>query len=207
MATNQDFAGVLLDNEALRAELLAVYTPTIYARAKVAGQRTCPIGELIRSDGESMWLEYKSTLRWDVRKAVKAGYIEDATVKTIAGFANAPFGGTLLVGVADDGTVHGLEDDYATFSKRGERGDRDLWGQHLHNLLGRLGQAATPLVEWEFLSIAGRDIARINVSPSDFPVYETRGDKRTFWQRTPIGTEAVIDPADVEKIIARRWGK
>ena len=41
---------------------------------------------------------------------------------------------------ADYGSIHGLEDDYATFSKRGQRGDQDLWGQHLQNLIRtRLG--------------------------------------------------------------------
>ncbi len=92
---------------------------------------------------ESLYLEYKSTLRWDINAQRKGGVAEDTAVKTIAGFANSGFGGTLLIGVADDGSVHGLEDDYATFTKRGERGDFDLWGQHLQNLIrSRLGDAA-----------------------------------------------------------------
>jgi uncharacterized membrane protein len=41
-------------------------------------------------------------------------------IKTIAGFLNSEFGGTVLIGVIDDGTIFGLEDDYATFSNRGE---------------------------------------------------------------------------------------
>ncbi len=150
------------------------YRPDIYRRARVARQRTCPISDLIRPDGETRFLEYKSTLRWDVNRASKAGYLEDAVVKTIAGFANSVYGGTLLVGVTDDGGIYGLEDDYATFSKRGERGDRDLWGQHLKNLLDRLGKSAAALVDWEFFTIDGKDICRVSIDPSDHPVYETK---------------------------------
>lgn len=144
-------------------------------------------------------------MRRDVKKGEKAKYLEDAIVKTIAGFANSPYGGTLLVGVTDDGEIHGLEDDYDTFSKRGERGDSDLWGQHLKNLLDRLGKAAAILVDWEFHTINGDDIARVSVDPSDHPVYETKGDQQVSWWHTPVSTDAIDDEAERNRIIARRW--
>ena len=206
LSTNEKFAFELLDNEDLRAALLEEYRPDIYKRARVARQRTCPIGELIRPDGETRFLEYKSTMRWDVNKGEKAGYLEDAIVKAIAGFANSAYGGTLLVGVADDGSIHGLEDDYATFSKRGERGDQDLWGQHLKNLLDRLGKAAAALVDWEFFTIDGNDICRVSIDPSDHPVFEKKGDTDVFWWRTPVSTDRIDDPDQRELVIARRWG-
>jgi len=205
LSANEKFAFELLDNEELRDALLEEYRPDIYKRARVARQRTCPIGDLIRPDGETRFLEYKSTLRWDVQLGEKAGYLENAVVKTIAGFANSSYGGTLLVGVTDDGGIYGLDDDYATFSKRGERGDRDLWGQHLKNLLDRLGKAAAALVDWEFFTIDGKDVCRISIDPSDHPVYEQRGDERIFWWRTPVGTDR-IDHDERDQVIARRWG-
>lgn len=206
MDTNQDFGFALLDNKELLEGLAEGYLPIVYARARVARQRVCPIGELIGPDREDKYLEYKSTLRWDVKLGVKANYLEDAVVKTIAGFANSAYGGTLLVGVTDDGQIYGLEDDYATFSKRGERGDRDLWGQHLKNLLDRLGKSAATLVEWEFHTIDGADVARVSVEPSDHPVYETKGDRRVFWCRSSVSTDAVDDELEVARIIRRRWG-
>ena len=184
-----------------------VFAAEVQKRAKVARQRTCPIGDLIGADMESAYLEYKSTLRWDIKQQAKGKIPEDAVIKTIAGFANARFGGTLLVGVADDGTIHGLEDDYATFSKRGQVGDQDLWGQHLLNLIrSRLGDAAVALVSWEFHT-NGDDIARISIEPADFPIYERKGDTETFWQRTPVSTIAITDHEQRDRIIARRWGK
>ena len=174
--------------------------------ALVARQRTCPIGELIHPNGETRSLEYKSTMRWDVNKGEKASYIEDAVVKTIARFANSLCGGMLLVGVTDGGGIYGLEEDYATFFTRGERGDRDLWGQHLKNLLDRIGKSAASLVDWESFTIDGKDICRISIDASDHPVYETKGDERLFWWRTPVSTDRIDSDDERDHVIARRWG-
>lgn len=206
---NEKVAAQLLDDEEIRAALEAEYLPRIYARARVARQRSCPIGELLGPDREDLHLEYKSTLRWDIRaESKKTGIPEKAAVKTIAGFLNSEYGGTLLIGVADDGSVYGLEDDYKTFSKRGERGAHDLFGQHLQNLLiGRLGDAAASIVTWEFHTIEGEDLCRVSVEPADFPVYEGTGDDdRIFWWRYPTGTKAVTNDEDQKRIIRRRFG-
>jgi type I restriction enzyme R subunit len=206
---NEKVAGQLLDDDELRAQLVADYLPRIYARARVARQRTCPIGELLGADREDSGLEFKSTLRWDIKaESHKTKIPEKAVVKTVGGFLNAEFGGTLLIGIADDGTVYGLEADYRTFSKRGERGDRDLFGQHLQNLiLGRLGDAAGTLVNWEFHTVDGADLCRVNVEPADFPVFEGTGDDdRTFWWRYPTGTKAVTDEEALRRIVRRRFG-
>ena len=108
------------------------------------------------------------------------------------------------VGVADDGTVYGLEDDYATFSKRGERGDQDLWGQHLQNLIrNRLGDSVLSLINWEFHS-NGHDLVRVSIDPSEFPVYERKGNDQIFWDRTSVGTIPVNEVEQRDRIIARR---
>ncbi|MFN8422061.1 MAG: DEAD/DEAH box helicase family protein [Anaerolineae bacterium] len=206
---NERVAGQLLDDAELRAAKEAEDLPKIYARARVARQRVCPIGELIGPDREDGFLEYKSTLRWDIRaESPKTGIPERAVVKTIAGFLNAPFGGNLLIGITDDGQVCGLEADYATFSKRGQRGDHDLFGQHLQNLLvSRLGDAAASLVLWEFHTVDGAEICRVSIEPADFPVYEGTGDDdRTFWWRYPTGTKAITDAGEASRIVRRRFG-
>ena len=62
--------------------------------------------------------EYKATLRTHADSGEQFKPLETASLKTIAAFLNSRTGGTLLIGVADDGTVHGLEADYATRSKK-----------------------------------------------------------------------------------------
>jgi type I restriction enzyme, R subunit len=56
-------------------------------------------------------VEYKSTGRWNVREAKRDKAMEDAVIKTVAAFLNTD-GGTLLIGVGPDRTIHGLADDY-----------------------------------------------------------------------------------------------
>lgn len=103
------------------------------------------------------------------------------------------------------GGIYGLEADYATFSRRGERGDHDLWGQHLKNLLARLGASAAALVDWDFFTIEGKDLCRVSIVPSDHPVYEARGEEQIFWWRTPVGTDRITDARERDRLIARRW--
>ena len=65
--------------------------------------------ELIKQ-GESKTLEFKSTLRWNLKEDRKDNRVTHATLKTIAAFLNTE-GGDLLLGVADDGSVVGIERD------------------------------------------------------------------------------------------------
>jgi predicted HTH transcriptional regulator len=48
-------------------------------------------------------------------------------VKTAAGFLNVESGGTLLIGVDDNGKVLGLEDDYKTMGQSPTRDGYETW--------------------------------------------------------------------------------
>ena len=65
--------------------------------------------ELIKR-GESKTLEFKSTLRWNLKDDRMDNRVTHAALKTIAAFLNTQ-GGDLLLGVADDGAVVGIERD------------------------------------------------------------------------------------------------
>src|SRR4051812_11050522 len=72
--------------------------------------------ELI-AHGESARLEFKSTLRYDLREHKTNKSLEKVVAKTLAGYLNAD-GGTLLIGVADDGSIVGLAHDINTLSTK-----------------------------------------------------------------------------------------
>ena len=65
--------------------------------------------EIIES-GENEHIEFKSTLRWNLKANKKDPKITHAILKTIAAFLNTD-GGTLIVGVSDNGEVLGLDQD------------------------------------------------------------------------------------------------
>ena len=78
------------------------------------------LNTLIRR-GEDDSLEFKSSFRYDYRLQKVNKALEAVIMKTLAGFMNTQ-GGTLLIGVADDGSILGLENDFHTLSRKDSDG-------------------------------------------------------------------------------------
>ena len=210
---NQDFAFQLFDNAEMRSEVLAALLPLVYGKAKVARQEHCPIGDLLGADLESAHLEYKATLRTHDSDGELSKPLETAVLKTVAAFLNSVDGGTLLIGVADDASVHGIESDYATLRKDG-KDDRDLFQLHLGQIITKsMGAAAATNVTTQFHTIDGKDLARVHVKPSGVPVdaavtvVDKKGQhakKTVFYVRVGNGTKE-LDDTEKAKYIAGRW--
>ncbi|GGA35175.1 RNA-binding domain-containing protein [Okeania sp. KiyG1] len=90
-----------------------------------------PVDELIKQ-GESDTLEFKSTLQWSVKGNCKDEKLKFAALKTIVAFLNSQ-GGTLLIGVEDNGNIFGLEKDISLLSKK----TLDKFQQTLINLISQ----------------------------------------------------------------------
>ncbi len=86
------------------------------------------LDELI-TEGENSELEFKQSLRWGSKEPKNIKKAQSIIMKTIAGFTNGE-GGTLLIGVTDEGAPVGLEQDYASLD-----GDKDEFELHLGNLI------------------------------------------------------------------------
>lgn len=151
---------------AIVAVAISTFALLAYKRRRARGVPGASVQDLIGA-GEGDRVEFKSTARWNVRTAAKDPRMEEEIVITVAGFMNA-WGGTLLIGVDDDGGIHGLDDDYAVVP----RGDRDGFELWLRNLLAdRLGRAVTADVGVSFLAIDDHDVCRVDVAPADRPVF------------------------------------
>ncbi len=61
--------------------------------------------------GEGMQIEFKATLRMNLHTGSNDPKMEHAVLKTLAAFLNSQEGGTLFVGVNDEGDVVGLDAD------------------------------------------------------------------------------------------------
>jgi Putative DNA-binding domain len=146
--------------------------------------------------GESDRLEFKSTVRWDMREQRKNPELERVVVRTVAGFLNAG-GGTLLLGVADDGTVLGLDVDYQALGKK----NRDGYELFLYDLLLReLGKDIARCLRLSFHDHAGADVCRLQIEPSPRAVYLKEGQDEGFYLRTGnstrrLSTREVVDYA------------
>lgn len=87
-------------------------------------------------EGEGQNLEFKETLFLNIQTNKKDPSIVKASLKTIAAFLNTK-GGTLLIGVSNEGKINGIERDYLSCQEGKQNNDgfelklRDILGVRL----------------------------------------------------------------------------
>jgi hypothetical protein len=125
--------------------------------------------------GESDHLEFKSTLRWSLRKKEPAREIELAWLKTVVAFLNAE-GGTLIIGVADSGRIVGHEIDNF-------RND-DRYLLHVNTLIQRhVGVKFARYIRHDLRPIDGKKVLVIDVLPSEEPCFLKDNEDDQFYVR------------------------
>lgn len=158
-----------------RRELLAEQLTEFLSNITVTGSTTAPLTiEDLISEGESDGLEFKSSLRWDIKNASINKKLEEVVIKTVAAFGNSS-GGSLLIGVEDDGNIFGLESDYVALGNI----DSDKFQLHLLNLFNQqFGTAyVTGKILIKFHSLDDKEICQIDVLPANEPLVIKVTDK------------------------------
>jgi Putative DNA-binding domain len=151
--------------------------------------------------GEGLYLEFKSSLRWDMVETRINRTLEGVVLKTLAGFLNSPIGGTLLIGVADNGEILGLEKDYQTLKKPGQDG----FEQAVMTLISsNLGADLCSFVHVLFHVIDNKEVCRLIISPSGRPVFLDQGNSPKFFVRTGGGTRD-LNIKEALDYIRGRW--
>ena len=154
--------------------------------------------ELIEA-GENDHVEFKSTLRWNLFTQKKDKAIEHAALKTIAAFLNDE-GGTLLIGVADEGKMLGLDND------RFPNDDRLLL--HLNKLIqDRIGVLHAEFVKADVEIIGDKKVLRIDCEASTIPAYisESGSQMEYFYIRSGPATTS-LPVSKVYDYIRMRFG-
>lgn len=129
--------------------------------------------EVIQS-GEHSFLEFKSTIRWSLNDAKVDKKIEEVILKSISAFSNAE-GGKLLIGVADDGELLGLEEDYNSLKEA----NKDYFELHLRNLINnRFGKEFAIMgINIKFPVIEEIEICEIDIKAGSKPLFLEVTDK------------------------------
>jgi schlafen family protein len=144
------------------------------------------IEEIIKK-GESEMLEFKSSMIWDYKlnKPNKA-VLWQPILKNIVAFMNSE-GGTLVVGITDDGEIMGLERDFESLAKKKSW---DEWMRHFVNIFNEyVGKEYMTFVKVKHVNCSGKPIAIIEVSKNNLsPVYLDPNGKADFYIRS--GTTA-----------------
>ena len=159
--------------------------------------------ELIKR-GESKTLEFKSTLRWSLKEDRQDDkFVTHAVLKTIAAFLNTE-GGDLLVGVADDGSIVGIERD------RLETDDKFM--RHLAQVVRNgLGDRAGTCIDPKTQTVDGKTVCVVSCQRSPEPVLlkwkglETGADG-DFFVRSGPGT-VKLPPDSAREYVRTRFAE
>ncbi len=119
--------------------------------------------ELIKR-GESKTLEFKGSLRWDLKEDRQDDkVITHTALKTIAAFLNTE-GGDLLTGVADDGSIVGIERD--------QLDNDDKYMRHLAQVVRNgLGDRASTCIDPKTQIVQGKTVCVVSCQRSPEPVF------------------------------------
>lgn len=160
----ENYEGFLAARRQLLANNLNKYLNDL-AVENIEEYGSATLEELI-AEGESEELEFKSSLRWDFNQGSVNKVLEAVIVKTVSAFANSD-GGTLLIGIDDDGNPIGLENDYASLGA-----DKDKFELHLRNLLNQqLGISfVVSSVKTRFPLVNDVEICQVEVLPAKQPI-------------------------------------
>ncbi|MGI9021549.1 MAG: HsdR family type I site-specific deoxyribonuclease [Solirubrobacterales bacterium] len=156
--------------------------------------------ELIASD-ETHEVEFKSTARWNLREERKDKRMEDAIVKSVAGFLNTD-GGTLFIGVNDEGQIVGLGRDTPLVKPPSPDGLVNWLTTHLVNALRH-----TPVMRTRARidQVLDEDVCRVDVARSSEPVTARMSDgHEAFWVRMN-NTTRELPEAEVDGYVKEHW--
>ena len=126
--------------------------------------------------GENSQIEFKSTVRLNLRTGKPGKEIELAWLKTIVAFLNS-YGGTLLLGVNDEGKIIGLEQEGFQ--------SLDKLQLHLKNLINQhIGAEFSRYINVIPLEVDGHTVIIIECKASKEPVFLKIGQKEEFYIRS-----------------------
>lgn len=116
---------------------------------------------------ESQNLELKSSFSWDVEKKESNEIIKNTNVRAVASLLNTE-GGTLLIGVDDDGNILGIENDLSVFRNP----SNDKLSRYIMEYIEKcLGVQAISNIFLDFAIENGKTIVRLDINKSDIPIF------------------------------------
>lgn len=128
--------------------------------------------------------------------------MEDSVVKTVAGFLNTD-GGTLFIGVGDDGRAIGVEHDLPLVKPRNVDGLLNWLTTHLVNALTH---AAVMRTRARIEQLDGGEICRVDVASSSTPVKARMSEgTEVFWVRMNNSTRSLPE-IQVAQYVRDHWG-
>jgi anti-sigma regulatory factor (Ser/Thr protein kinase) len=186
-----------LNNVEIKIDELVLYTD--FAKEIAEYVKQCRVKDPMRlliDGGEDDKLEFKSTLQWNLKENRKDSRMSYTVLKSMTAFLNTE-GGTLLVGVQDDGSVLGIEIENFP--------NDDKYLLHFSHLVQHnIGLDSMPLINFYLIQLEGRKILKIDCEPSAKPVFLKIENQEDFYIRSgPASKKLAISEA--VSYIAKRF--
>lgn len=147
------------------------------------------------AQGEGADIEFKSTVRTNLKSGKQGKEIEFSWLKSIAAFLNSK-GGTLLLGVNDEGEVAGVEADGF------DNNDKCLL--HIKNLINHhIGPEYSKALSITSLSMEAKTVVMVECSSAGNPVFLKIGKNEEFYIRS--GPSSVkLSPSQIVEYVQSR---
>ena len=128
------------------------------------------------AQGEGGRVEFKSTIRTNIKTDKQGKEIEIAWLKAVVAFLNSE-GGAVIIGVDDRGDIIGLEAD------KFDNADHCLL--HIKNVINRnIGAQYSGVIQIDLQQIQEKEVALIECFPSPDPVFLKIGKNEEFYVRS-----------------------
>lgn len=128
--------------------------------------------------GESKEVEFKSSFRWSFKEGKINEAIKTATLKSIVAFLNSG-GGTLLLGVSDDGSPVGIEHD--------QYRNQDEYRRALaSSIRDHIGPRFVDAVKIDFWPVGRHEIITIECNPGSPPEHAFLDDRELYVRQGPM---------------------
>jgi hypothetical protein len=143
-------------------------------------------------EGEGKKIEFKATLRTNLHTNQADKRMEHGVLKTVTAYLNSE-GGTLLVGVGDDGNILGIKKD-------GFPSD-DKANLHVNSLIkDHIGGEFLPFIKSQIVNIDGKGILKVDVDKCHKEVFLKRGNEERFYIRSGSSSVELLGRSLVEYI-------
>jgi membrane protein YdbS with pleckstrin-like domain len=154
--------------------------------APAVSPTTIAVPELI-AGGENQRVEFKSSLMWDYHRQAANKDLYEPVMKNVVAFMNAG-GGTLLIGVDDEGQILGLEPDFKTMKKGNTDSFENIFNMAFNRMIGA---EYRHYVDLTFPELEGKVVCVIAVQPSALPAYMTFKGAEKFYIRAGNGSQSL----------------
>ncbi|MDO6605208.1 DNA methyltransferase [Arenibacter palladensis] len=150
------------------------------------------------SKGENARLEFKEAYNYNDHNKGKDNNISNKIMKEIAAFLNSPYGGSIFLGVRDNGEIRGLNNDLRVIDEKANNPDK-LELAITSKIKETFNGSSIDLISTSFIDLEQKYVCEIKISPSNNPVFVNK----EFYVRN--GTQAdTFKPEELFELMKKR---